>query len=268
MKATRVIAAAVLALLYLAAFTAELAAPRGYAAQARDRVNYPPSAEFPLGADALGRDMLARILHGTRISLLLAPAAAIVSTALAGLVGGVAGYAGGAAAAWAGRSVDAFLGVPWLLLLITVRAALPLDVEPFHSVTITFLLLGLLGWAAPARVALAAAGRLRTQEFMLQARACGCSRLALLRAHFLPALRPVLIAQFWTAAPLYILAEANLGFLGLGVGEPLPSWGNLLRGLEQFHSVAANPWLLLPLGLLLAAAASFHVLIPRENLHS
>jgi peptide/nickel transport system permease protein len=250
-------------MLATAALAAEYIAPAGYSVQLRNHLNEPPSAQFPLGTDALGRDVLARLLHGTRLSLLLAPAAALLSTAIAGLFAATAGFAGGAFAAITGRVADAFAGVPWLLLLITVRAALPLEVAPIHSVAITFLLLGVLGWAAPARVALAAARRLHGLDFVNQARASGCSRAALLRAHFLPSLRPVLVAQFWVATPLFILTEANLGFLGLSVGEPLPSWGNLLRGLERFHMVAANPWLLVPLGVLLTAAGSFHLLIPR-----
>jgi ABC-type dipeptide/oligopeptide/nickel transport system permease subunit len=99
-------------------------------------------------------------------------------------------------------------------------------------VTITFLILGCLGWAAGASVVCAGAGALRNSDFALQARALGCSEWRLLLRHLAPNLRPLLLAQFWISVPVFILAEANLGILGLGVSEPLPSWGSLLRELE------------------------------------
>jgi ABC-type dipeptide/oligopeptide/nickel transport system permease subunit len=253
--------------MYLCALAADYLAPAGYAMQFRDHPSEPPSAAFLLGTDALGRDLFARTLYGSRISLLLAPAAALIATALGGLLAGFAAFAGGIWETCASRLADLFLSVPWLFLLVTVRAALPLDIDPQYSAAVTFLLLGTLGWAGPARVALAAARSVRGSDFIIQARAMGCGRGAILRAHIVPALRPVLIAQFWTAAPLFILSEASLGFLGLGVAEPVPSWGTLLRAIEHFHAVAANPWTLFPLALLLAAAACFHLVMPPGNQH-
>jgi peptide/nickel transport system permease protein len=90
-----------------------------------------------------------------------------------------------------------------------------------------------LGWAAPARVVRAGVRNFRDSEFVLQARAEGCSELRVLFHHILPNLKPVLVAQFWTAIPVFILAEANLGFLGLSAGEPFPTWGTLLRELQS-----------------------------------
>ena len=121
--------------------------------------NAAPSGAHWLGTDQLGRDRFARLLYGTRISLLLAPAAALLSTALAGLIGGLAGYRGGGWQRFANSVTDLFLSLPWLFLLITVRALLPLNVSPAASVTVTFLLLGVLGWASAARVVCAGADK-------------------------------------------------------------------------------------------------------------
>src|SRR5690348_3723270 len=146
------LACGVLLLVLAVSLAASWIAPGGYARQDRDVVGAPPSREHWLGTDEIGRDRFARVLYGTRISLLLAPAAALVSTLLAASVGGLAGYLGGVWARGAMAVTDLFLSLPWLFLLITVRAMLPLNVSPTFSVLVTFLLLGLLGWTAAARV--------------------------------------------------------------------------------------------------------------------
>jgi peptide/nickel transport system permease protein len=159
---------------YLAGLAAGWLAPTGYARQFRDAPGAPPSWKFPLGTDELGRDAFARLLYGSRVSLSLAPAAAALATLLGAAVGVSAGYLGGWADTCLCRVMDLFLSIPWLFLLLGVRAALPLNVPPVESVAITFLLLGSLGWAAPARVLRAAAREIRGEDFMMQARACWC----------------------------------------------------------------------------------------------
>ena len=192
-----------------------------------------PSSRHLLGTDELGRDRLARLLYGTRVSLLLAPLAALLSAILAGLIGGTAGFFGGWYRSFVMAATDLFLSLPWLFLLITVRALLPLNVSPLVSVVITFGLLGCLGWAGAARVICAEAQALSSSEFILMARSTGSSGFRLLWRHVIPNLKPVLFAQFWISIPVFILTEANLGILGLGVAEPLPSWGTLLQELER-----------------------------------
>ena len=265
MRVLRRCAWACLLLVALAGAAADYLAPHGYATQFREHPGEPPSQAFPLGTDELGRDAASRLLHGSRVSLLLAPAAALLSTLIAALVGGLAGSAGGRLEALLLRATDLILSLPWLFLLLLVRAALPLNVPPFHSLVLTFLLLGLLGWAAPARIVAGAARSLRRQDFVLQARAAGCGGGSLLIRHILPNLRPVLAAQFWTSIPIFILSEANLGMLGLGVGEPLPSWGGLLRQLESYPAVESNIWLLAPLALLILVVGCFHLLVPLQG---
>ena len=268
MKTLRQFVLGILILVFAASLLAGLLAPAPYAKQFRDSPNAAPSRRFPLGTDELGRDQLSRLLYGSRVSLLLAPAAALLSTFIAALVGGLAGYLGGWQERLIVRSIDLFLSLPWLFLLLTMRALLPLNVSPVASVSITFALLGLLGWAGPARVVRAGVRSLTNSDFVLQARACGCRGSRLLVMHVLPNLKPTLLAQFWISVPVFILAEANLGLLGLGVAEPLPSWGNLLRGLESYGAVRSNPWMLAPMLLLVIVMGSLQVAFPGEEYSS
>lgn len=261
MKAIRRTAVALLVVAALAALGAPYLAPAGYEQQFRQTPNAAPSVHHPLGTDELGRDRLARLLYGMRVSFLLAPLAALLTTALAGLLGGIAGCFGGWVEHGCMFLADLFLSVPWLFLLITVRATLPLNISPEASAAVTFLLLGLLGWAASARVVCAGAKSLMKSEFVWAARAAGFSGFKLVRLHLLPNLRGPLLAQFWISVPVFIIAEANLGALGLGVSEPLPSLGSLLRELQSMITLRPEPWRFFPILVLILVVSSFQVLI-------
>ena len=265
MSVTRKVAWAILLIVIVAALGATWISPADYATQFREAPNAPPSRQHLLGTDEIGRDRFSRTLYGTRISLLLAPTAALLSTLMAALIGAVAGYLGGFWERLAMGVTDLFLSLPWLFLLITVRALLPLNVSPLVSVLVTFLMLGLLGWAASARVLCAAARSLRNSGWLLQARALGLHGARLFATHVAPNLKPILLAQFWISIPVFILSEANLGILGLGVAEPLPSWGSLLKELEGLTSLGDQPWKLAPLLLLILVVSSFQVVLSREE---
>jgi peptide/nickel transport system permease protein len=264
-SAWRNFACAILLLVVGASLAANWLAPAGYAKQYREATDAPPSHAHWLGTDEIGRDRLARVLYGTRISLLLAPAAALLSTLMAALVGGLAGYLGGKWERAAMAVTDLFLSLPWLFLLITVRALMPLNVSPLVSVLVTFLMLGLLGWTSAARVLCASAGTLRNSDFVQQGRASGIRGARLFWVHVLPNLKPVLYAQFWISIPAFILSEANLGILGLGVAEPLPSWGSLLKELEGLVSVGEEPWKFVPLILLIATVTAFQLVLSQGD---
>lgn len=265
MKWARGAAVIFLAAVIAACLLAGFIAPASYARQFRDAPNSPPSHQHLLGTDDLGRDRLSRLLYGTRVSLLLAPAAALLSSLLAALIGGTAGFVGGWPRKLVMAATDLFLSLPWLFLLITVRALLPLNVSPLVSVTITFALLGCLGWAAAARVLCADASALRESDFILLARACGTGPWRLLWRQIVPNLRPILWAQFWISVPVFILTEANLGMLGLGVAEPLPSWGSLLRELQGYSAISGQPWQFVPLVLFILVVSSFHLLLLNQE---
>jgi peptide/nickel transport system permease protein len=102
-------------------------------------------------------------------------------------------------------------------------------------------------------------------DYLVLARASGISGVRLFWRHLLPNLRPILLAQFWISVPVFILSEANLGLLGLGVSEPLPSWGALLRELENYSAVLQNPWMLAPVVLLVVVVASLQIVLRTED---
>ncbi len=240
MRAIRITAIVVASLLALLSVAGSLSQRYNYERQDREHCAQGPSTAHWLGTDALGRDRLSRLLHGTRVSLTLAPLAAALSVLTALLVGVAPALAGGAVEQLAHGLIDLMLSVPWLFLLLMVRALLPLNTSPSASALATFLMLGLLGWGMPAKILLARTRRLRQSEFVLLARATGIPRRRLLQAHLMPNLWPVLLAQFWISVPVFILAEANLSLLGLGVSEPLPSLGSLLREMESVLSLRGD----------------------------
>jgi peptide/nickel transport system permease protein len=240
-------------------------APNDYAAQFREHPNASPSRAFPLGTDDLGRDRFSRLLAGSRVSLLCAPAAALVAMAFAAFIGIVAGFQGGWIDEIATSSIDLFLSLPWLFALLTARAMLPLNATPWTATATTFLLLATVGWASGARVVRAAVVEMRSGGPILHARAAGCHGARLLIYHVLPNLRPVLAAQFWVLVPVFLLSEANLGLLGLGVAEPMPSLGNMLAELQNYQRIPETPWILAPAVLLTILVSGLHFLVSGRN---
>ena len=265
MKTARIVAIGFLLCLSAACVMPTLFSSADYAHQFRNVPDAPPTHAHLLGTDDLGRDRFSRLLYGTRISLLLAPAAALLSSALAAIIGGGAGLVGG----WVQRCVmaatDLFLSLPWLFVLITVRALLPLNVSPITSIIVTFALLGTLGWAASARVICADVRTLQNADCILLARISGSSGSRLFWKHILPNVKPILLAQFWISIPVFILTEANLGILGLGVAEPLPSWGGLLRELEDVSAFSTHPWQFAPVVLLVLTVSCFHLVFGKQE---
>ena len=197
--------------------------------------------------------------------MLCAVAAAVVSISTAAVIGIIAGYFGGWLDEMAGVMTDLFLSLPWLFALLTLRALLTLNSSPAVSIAATFLLLSIVGWAPSARVIRASTATLRNSGCMTHARAYGCGNTRLLCVHILPNLKPVLSAQFWILVPSFILTEANLGVLGLGINEPTPSWGNMLAELQNYRRVPEQPWILAPALLMFVVVCSFQLVVSRRN---
>jgi peptide/nickel transport system permease protein len=244
-------AAGALILVALCALLAPFIAPYDYSRQFRDFPDVSANRQFLMGTDDLGRDRFSRLIYATRISILLAPAAALVSIALALLISVIAATR----LSWADHALSGFttlcMSLPWIFLFIILRALLPLNTRPAESILITFGLMGIAGWAWPARIFTASMRQMTNSGWLVQARAAGMSPRRIALVHAWPHLRAVAAAQFRALLPAYILSEASLGLLGLGVAEPLPSWGNLLAELQHPDKIQSNPWILAPLGLLM-----------------
>ena len=205
-----------------------------------------PARIFLLGTDGFGRDQLSRLLHGAQISLFAGLMAATLSLGVGWLLGTLAGFYGRWIDAVLMRSAELFLALPWLYLLFAVRAVLPLSVSPGQAFLLLVLVIGLVDWARPARLFRGVVLSARERSYVLAARGFGASDLYLIRRHIAPQTFGLLLTQAALLVPQYILAEVTLSFLGLGVGEPVPSWGNMLAALQRYHVLASYWWMWVP----------------------
>lgn len=219
-----------------------------------------PARLFVLGTDALGRDVWARLLQGARLSLLIAAAALLLILPLALLIGCVAGFYGGWVDFALMRLAELFLALPALYLVIALRSVLPLSLEPEQVFGALLLVIGLFGWAQLARLARGLVLSLRTREFVTAAAALGATDGWIMRRHILPQLAGFGLTQAALAAPGYILAEVTLSYLGLGVPEPLPSWGNMLAGAQNVQILTGYWWNLAPAVAVFLTSLAFYLL--------
>jgi len=217
-----------------------------------------PGRVFLMGTDAFGRDQFSRFLYGGQLSLLAGLLAAVLSVAIGIAVGGIAGFYGGWIDDVLMRGGELFLALPWLYLLFAVRAALPLHVSQAQVFLLLVCVVGLIGWARPARLIRGVALSARERNSVLAARGFGASDFYLLRRHVLPEAYGVILTQLTLLIPQYILAEVTLTFLGLGVGEPMPSWGSLLTSLQQYYVLSSYWWMFLPAVLLIPLFLAYY----------
>lgn len=184
-----------------------------------------PGHLFLLGTDRLGRDRLSRLLHGAQLSLGAGMAAAALSLAIGALLGGLAGAAG----RWLDGAImslaDLFLAVPWLYLLLAMRAALPLEMPPARTFALMVAVIGIAGWARPARLVRGVVASGRARSYVEAARSCGARPWYVLRRHLLPQALRVIVAQGAILAPQFALAEMTLTFFGVGLSEPFAQFG-------------------------------------------
>ena len=217
-----------------------------------------PARIFLMGSDAYGRDQFSRFLYGGQISLLAGLIAALLSVSIGVFAGGIAGYYGGWIDEILMRGGELFLALPWLYLLFAVRAALPLHISQWEVFLLLISAMGLIGWARPARLIRGVVLSAKERNFVLAARGFGASDAYLLRRHVLPQTYAVLLTQITLLVPQYVLAEVTLTFLGLGVGEPMPSWGALLSSLQQYSVLSSYWWMFLPALLLIPLFVVFY----------
>jgi len=203
--------------------------------------NQPPSLEHPLGTDEIGRDLLARLLQGGRVSLAVALVAALASAVIGTAIGIVAGYYGGRFDALLMRFTDGVISLPLLPLLIILAAidlsklGLPLRVTQSEELSLyrIILIISLVGWTTVARLVRAETLTLKQGEFVRAAVAQGATGGRIMRVHILPnAISPIIVATTLSVGNI-ILFESVLSFLGLGIQPPVASWGNMLTNAQD-----------------------------------
>jgi peptide/nickel transport system permease protein len=190
------------------------------------------------------------MLYGGRVSILAGLFATMLALGLGTMAGAVAGYYGGWAEAVLMRGGELLLALPWLYLLLAARALLPLHIATTQAFLLIVGIIGGVGWIRPARLVRSVAVSTRERGYVLAARGFGASGAYVIRRHILPETMGVVLTQATILIPQFILAEVTLSFLGLGISEPVPSWGNMLAEARQYFALVSHPWMLAP-GILL-----------------
>lgn len=227
--------------------------------------SFPPSMQHPMGTDDSGRDILARVLQGGRISLMVGIISTIVSLIVGVSYGATAGYLGGKVDNFMMRAVDIIYAIPYILLVIVLLSAFGGENAPawiqsisnalgsgqgLSQIILLFFALGLVSWLTMARVVRGQILSLKNQDFVMAARATGVSTPSIIFRHLVPnALGPVIIYATLTI-PSVMLSEAFLSFLGIGVQAPFASWGSLCA--DGIKNISVYPWQLIFPGVTMA----------------
>jgi len=223
--------------LILMAILTPFIAPYDYASQDLNLGPSGPSPEHLLGTDTLGRDLLTRMMYGSRISLMVGFLATTVALFIGVLWGAVAGFAGGRVDAIMMRIVDVLYGIPFIILIILLMVIFG------RNLVLLFMAIGAVEWLTMARIVRSQVMNLSQQEFILAAEALGVRKISIIFRHLIPnAIGPVIVYATLTV-PQIMLLEAFLSFLGLGVQAPLSSWGILIR--DGAVSMEEYWWLLI-----------------------
>ena len=229
-----------LILIFLAIF-APWIAPHSYSYQNLELGAQPPSANFVLGTDTLGRDLFSRILYGARVSLLVGFVATGVALVIGVSWGIIAGYFGGRIDSVMMRIVDVLYGLPFIIFIILLMVIFG------RNIWLLFAAIGAVEWLTMARIVRGQVLTIKNQEYVLAAQAMGVSNIQMFRKHIFPNILGPIAVYATLTIPQVMLLEAFLSFLGLGIQPPMSSWGTLIRyGVESMEEYS---WLLIYPGL-------------------
>jgi peptide/nickel transport system permease protein len=200
---------------------------------------------YLLGADHLGRDLLSRLIYGTRVSMSIGLAGVVISLVLGVTMGALSGFYGGWVDMLIQRLIEIISAMPTIPLWLGLAAAIPLTWPPLQVYFVITLIVSLLGWTSLAREVRGRFLALRDDDFVTAARLDGSTERRLIFRHILPSLTSHILAVVTLAVPTMIVAETSLSFLGVGLKPPVVSWGVLLQDAQNIRTVATAPWLLI-----------------------
>ena len=213
-----------------------------------------------LGADRLGRDILSRIIYGSRISLSIGLIGVSLSLLLGIVIGGISGYYGGWIDNVIQRGIEILRSFPTIPLWLALSAAMPDDWSHLRIYFCMTVILALLGWTSVARVVRGKILSLREEDYAMAAKVAGAKQMSIILRHLIPGFLSHLIVTVTIAIPQMILAETSLSFLRLGLRPPTISWGVLLQDAQNINAVALYPWLLTPAAFVIVAVLMFNFL--------
>jgi peptide/nickel transport system permease protein len=220
----------------------------------------PRDPMYLFGADRLGRDVLSRTIHGTRVSMSIGLIGVTLSLVLGIVLGGISGFIGGAVDNFIQRTIEFLQSIPTIPLWMGLAAAIPQNwsaIQVYFAITI---ILSLIGWTGLAREVRGKFMALKHEDFVIAARLDGLGEMAIIRKHLVPSFLSHIVASVTLAIPAMILAETALSFIGIGLKPPVVSWGVLLQEAQNIRSVASAPWLFLPGAAIVIAVLSMNFL--------
>jgi peptide/nickel transport system permease protein len=216
---------------------------------------------YLLGTDKLGRDLLSRLIYGTRVSMSIGLVGVCISLLLGVTLGSLSGFYGGRVDMMIQRVIEVISAMPTIPLWLGLAAAIPLNWSPLKVYFVITLIVSLFGWTGLAREVRGRFYALRGEDFVTAARLDGSSERRLIFRHILPSLTSHILAVVTLAVPTMIVAETALSFLGVGLKPPVVSWGVLLQEAQNVRTIATAPWLLIwPAGAVVLAVLSFNFL--------
>lgn len=220
-----------------------------------------PAYFYLLGTDRIGRDLFSRLIYGGRPSLTIGFIGLLIAFPIGIIYGGISGFFGGLIDNLMMRLAEAIMSFPSFYLLIILSAILPASLSNFQRFAMITFILSFISWAGLSRIIRGQILSLKEKEFIEAAQSIGQNYLAIITKHLIPHTASFLVVAITLSIPSFIIGESALSFLGLGINQPDPSWGNILAEGKDLSNILTRPWLIWsPSLLIFASVFSFNIL--------